>query len=220
MTERKGITLPDYTLSEELINAISHGFGAVLGIVALVLCVVKSVAAGDVTAVVCSSIYGSSMIIMYMMSTMYHALKRNRAKKVFRVIDHCSVYFLIAGTYTPYTLVGLKGAIGWVLFGIVWAAAAVGIPLNAVSLSKFKVFSMITYIAAGWVVIIAMKPLIERVPIEGVVYLLLGGLSYTIGAVLYVVSKKKKLRYGHSIFHIFVLLGSLLHFFSIYFYVI
>ena len=220
MTERKGITLPDYTLSEELINSISHGFGAALGIVALILCVVKSAAAGNVIAVVCSSIYGASMIIMYMMSTMYHALKRNRAKKVFRVIDHCSVYFLIAGTYTPYTLVGLKGALGWVLFGIVWTAAAVGIPLNAVSISKFKVFSMITYIAAGWVIIVATKPLIDSIAFEGVVFLLLGGLSYTIGAVLYMVSKKKKLKYGHSIFHIFVLIGSLLHFFSIYFYVI
>jgi len=218
MTETKGIKLPFYTLSEELINSISHGFGAALGIVAVVLCVVKSI--GSAMAVVCSAIYGGSMIILYMMSTMYHALKRNRAKKVFRVIDHCSVYLLIAGTYTPYTLVGLGGAIGWVLFGIVWSAAIVGITLNAVSLSKFKIFSMITYIAAGWVIVIAMKPLIDSVPFEGVLYLLLGGLAYTIGAVLYIISKKKNLKYGHSVFHIFVLLGSLLHFFSIYFYVI
>ena len=218
MTETKGIKLPFYTLSEELINSISHGFGAALGIVAVVLCVVKSI--GSAMAVVCSAIYGGSMIILYMMSTMYHALKRNRAKKVFRVIDHCSVYLLIAGTYTPYTLVGLGGAIGWVLFGIVWAAAIVGITLNAVSLSKFKIFSMITYIAAGWVIVIAMKPLIDSIAFEGVLYLLLGGLAYTIGAVLYIISKKKNLKYGHSVFHIFVLLGSLLHFFSIYFYVI
>ena len=218
MTETKGIKLPFYTLSEELINSISHGFGAVLGIVAVVLCVIKSI--GSAMAVVCSAIYGGSMIILYMMSTMYHALKRNRAKKVFRVIDHCSVYLLIAGTYTPYTLVGLGGAIGWVLFGIVWAAAIVGITLNAVSLSKFKIFSMITYIAAGWVIVIAMKPLIDSIAFTGVLYLLLGGLAYTLGAVLYMVSKKKNLKYGHSVFHIFVLLGSLLHFFSIYFYVI
>lgn len=217
---KKGITIPDYTLSEELMNSISHGFGAALGIVALVLCVVKSAMKGSVMAVVCSSIYGASMIILYMMSTMYHALKRNRAKKVFRVIDHCSVYLLIAGTYTPYTLVGLKGAIGWVLFGIVWAASIVGITLNAVSISKFKVFSMITYIAAGWVIIIAMKPLIDAIEFEGILLLLLGGVAYTLGAVLYMVGKKKNLKYAHSIFHFFVLIGSLLHFFSIYFYVI
>lgn len=214
---KKAITIPNYTLSEELINAISHGFGAILGIVALVLCVIKSSNALDI---VCSCIYGASMIILYLMSTMYHALKRNRAKKVFRVIDHCSVYFLIAGTYTPYTLIGLGGAVGWVFFSIVWVAAIVGITLNAVNISKFKIFSMITYIASGWIIILAMKPLIESIPLNGIGLLLLGGVGYTIGAVLYIIGKKKSLKYAHSVFHFFVLIGSLLHFFSIYVYVI
>lgn len=214
------ITIPNYTLSEELISSISHGLGAALGIVALVMCVVKSALKGSIIGVVCSSIYGASLIILYMMSTMYHALKRNRAKKVFRVIDHCSIYLLIAGTYTPYTLIALKGAIGWVLFGVVWGAAAVGITLNAVNINKFKVFSMITYIAAGWVIIIAAKPLADVLAAEGILLLLIGGIAYTVGAVLYVIGKKMKLKYMHSVFHFFVLAGSILHFFSIYLYVI
>lgn len=212
---KKGITIPDYSLSEELLSAISHGFGAALGIVALILCLLKSTTTKEI---VCSAIYCCSIIILYMMSTMYHALKRNKAKKVFRVIDHCSIYLLIAGTYTPYTLLGLKGAVGWILFGVVWGAAALGIALNAVSISKFKIFSMISYIAAGWVIIIAFKPLLDSIHFNGIILLLAGGVAYTLGAVLYGVGKKVK--YIHSVFHFFVLLGSILHFFSIYLYIL
>ncbi|MCL2518020.1 MAG: hemolysin III family protein [Oscillospiraceae bacterium] len=212
------ITIPKYSLSEELINAILHGIGASLGITALVLCVVKSAIHTGAKAVVCSCIYGASLIVLYMMSTMYHSLKPNRAKKVFRVIDHCSIYFLIAGTYTPFTLVAIGGAWGWVLFGIVWGCTALGITLTAVNIQKFKVFSMIAYIAEGWVILIAFNQLLKAVEFGGVLLLLLGGVLYTVGAVLYGIGKK--IKYFHSIFHMFVLAGSILHFFSIFFYVL
>ena len=142
----------------------------------------------------------------------------NRAKKVFRVLDHCSIFFLIAGTYTPYTLVSLRGPLGWTLFGIIWAAAAAGITFNAIDLKKYKVISLITYVLMGWVIVIAVKPIIASAGINAMRLLLWGGISYTIGAVLYVIGKKKK--FIHGIFHIFVVIGSVLHFFSIFLYVI
>ena len=215
--KRSKITIPSYTLGEELLNSISHGVGALLGVAALVLCVVMAALKGNVWGVVSGSIYGASLIILYTMSTIYHALKVNRAKKVFRVIDHCSIYFLIAGTYTPYTLVTLRGGWGWTLFGIVWGAAIIGITLNAIDIKKFKILSMITYLAMGWVIIIAIKPMLSAMAPGGLWLLLLGGISYTIGAVLYGMGKKK--RYVHGVFHIFVVIGSVLHFFSILFYV-
>ena len=218
MANKGKITIPKYTLGEELLNSISHGIGALLGVCALVLCVVVAAMNSNVWGVVAGSIYGGSLIILYTMSTIYHALKVNRAKKVFRVIDHCSIYLLIAGTYTPYTLVTLRGGWGWTLFGIVWGAAALGITLNAIDLKKFKVLSMITYLAMGWVIIIAIKPMLAALAPGGLWLLLLGGISYTIGAVLYVMGKKKK--YIHGVFHIFVVIGSMLHFFSILFYVL
>ena len=215
--KKSKITIPSYTLGEELLNSISHGVGALLGVAALVLCVVMAAVHNNVWGVVSGSIYGASLVILYTMSTIYHALKVNMAKRVFRVIDHCSIYFLIAGTYTPYTLVTLRGGWGWTLFGIVWGAAILGITLNAIDIKKFKVLSMITYLAMGWVIIIAIKPMLGAMQAGGLWLLLLGGISYTIGAVLYGMGKKK--RYVHGVFHIFVVIGSVLHFFSILFYV-
>lgn len=218
------ITIPVYTLAEELMNSISHGIGSLLGIAALVLCVVFSVLHGDVRAVVSSAVYGSTLVILYTMSTIYHALKVNKAKRVFRVIDHCSIYLLIAGTYTPYTIVALREekffglSLGWILFGIVWGAAAIGITLNSVNIKKFRVFSMISYIAMGWVIIAAAVPLSRVVDRGGTGLLLAGGIIYTVGALFY--GFGKKLRYMHSLFHLFVLAGSILHFFSILLYVI
>ena len=219
MAEKKinKITIPKYTLGEELLNSISHGIGALLSASALVLCVVFAAIHKNAWGVVAGSIYGASLIILYTMSTLYHSLKVNNAKRVFRVIDHCSIYLLIAGTYTPYTLVTLRGGWGWSLFGVVWGAAIIGIVLNAIDIKKFKVISMIAYLAMGWVIIIAAKPMSEALAFGGLLFLLLGGISYTIGAVLYGIGKKKK--YFHGVFHIFVVFGSVLHFFSILFYV-
>lgn len=218
MTLQERIKIPNYTLGEELWNAITHGLGVLLSIAALVLCVVKSAISGNATAVVASSVYGSMMIILYLMSTLYHSLKVNNAKRVFNIIDHCSIYLLIAGSYTPYTLVTLKGALGWTIFGVIWGAAILGIVLNAIDLKKFRTISLVSYIVMGWLIIVAFGPLAKTLPLGGILFLLLGGIAYTVGAIFYAVGKKKK--YMHSVFHIFVLIGSILQFFSIYFYVV
>ena len=213
--------LPKYTLGEELCNAITHGLGAIFGVICLVLCVVQAVTHGDVFGVVGSAIYGSALIILYANSCIYHSLRPNNGKRVMRIIDHCSIYLLIAGTYTPFTLVSLRqesAGWGWTIFGIVWGAAVLGIIFNAISVERFKVFSMICYIAMGWSIIVAIFPLIRAMSIPALWLLFMGGVAYTLGSVLYGIGKKKK--YIHSVFHVFVLLGSVLHFIAIYAYVL
>lgn len=217
-TKPHRIAIPRYTLGEELINSISHGVGAGLGITALVLCIVKSCSPLDGYKLASSIVFGLTTTLLYLMSCLYHALKVNRAKRVFRVIDHCTIFLLIAGTYTPYTLNTLRGVTGWVLFGIVWGVGILGIVLNAVSLKKFAKLSVACYIALGWVVIFASKELIASLDRGGLWLLLTGGIAYTVGAVLYGIGAKK--RYFHSVFHFFCLIGTALHFFSIYFYVL
>jgi len=218
MSLKEKVVIPNYSLAEELVNSISHGLGVLLSIAALVLCVVVSVMHGNSVAVVASSIYGATLIILYTMSTLYHSLKVNNAKRVFQIIDHCSIYLLIAGTYTVYTLVALKGTVGWTLFSIVWGATLIGIIINAVDIKKFKVISMILYLAMGWVVIFAFKPLCESLPRNGLILLVAGGIVYTVGAIFYGLGRNKK--FMHSVFHFFVLAGSILHFLSIILYVI
>lgn len=210
---------PKYTLSEELISAISHGIGVLLAIAGMVLCIVKAAMDGNTIGVVSSSLYGSFMIILYLMSTLYHSFRPTvKAKKVFRIFDHCSIFLLIFGTYVPYTLVTLKGALGWTLFGIVLGAAILGIVLNAVNLEKFKKLSMVCYLVMGWTIIGAIKQVYNNIDLNGLILLALGGVIYTIGAVIYGLGKKVK--YMHSVWHIFVLLGTILQFFSIYLYVL
>lgn len=212
------ITIPKYSLPEELISAISHGVGALMAIAALVLCVVQGAMHQDPWAVVSGAVFGFTLIVLYLMSTLYHSLKVNKAKRVFRVIDHCSIFLLIAGTYTPYTLVALRETVGWYLFGVVWAAAIVGIVLNAVDLKKFAVTSVICYLAMGWVIVFAYRYMAEAIAPGGIALLIWGGVAYTLGAVLYAIGAKKK--YFHSVFHFFCLAGSILHFLSIYLYVL
>ncbi len=218
MEKRKKLGLPSYTLGEELVNSISHGLGAAFGIVALVLCVVFSARQGDVWKIVSSAIYGASMIVLYSISTIYHALGINLAKKIFRTLDHCSIYFLIAGTYTPYTLVAMRESSGFIVFVVVWTAAVVGIILNAINVHKFRIVSMILYIAMGWAVIFSVRDLVAAVLPVGVTLLVSGGVLYTVGAVLYGIGKRKK--YMHSVFHLLALGGSVCHFISIFAYVI
>lgn len=221
MSLKEKIDIPKYSLAEELMSAISHGVGALLSVAALVLCIIVSAWHHDAYAVVSSCIYGSMSIILYTMSTLYHSLKINNAKRVFRIIDHCSIYLLIAGTYTPYCLVTLREyncALGWTVFGIIWACAVLGIVLNSVDLKKFKTFSMILYIIMGWMIIFTIKPLWNNLNHMSI-YLMLGaGILYTIGAIFYGIGKKKK--FMHSIFHLFVLSASILFFFSIFLYVL
>lgn len=218
MSLKEKIIIPKYSLGEELINSISHGIGALLSIAALVLCVVTSAIHENSTAVVASSIYGSTLIILYTMSTLYHSFKVNNAKRVFQIIDHCCIFLLIAGTYTIYTLVVLGGVIGWTLFGIVWGTTIIGIIVNSIDINKFKPLSMILYLAMGWVIIFAFKPLIDKMDTNGIILLVLGGIAYTVGAIFYGIGKKRK--FMHSVFHLFVLIGSILHFFSIILYAI
>ena len=211
------IAIPHYTLGEELMNSISHGVGALFGIVTLVLCVVRAAQSGDPYRIVSGAIFGFTVLILYLMSCLYHALKVNKAKRVFRVIDHCTIFLLIAGTYTPYTLVSLRGSVGWWVFGVIWATAIVGIVLNAVSLKKFSKISVALYLIMGWMIIIAYQPMVQAIPGGGLQLLVWGGVAYTVGAILYGVGSRKK--YFHSIFHFFCMIGTALHFLSIYLYV-
>lgn len=220
-TRLRNRDLPFYTRGEENFNMISHIVGGALAIAALALCVVYSAMKGDPWSVAASAIYGATMIILYTMSSIYHGLTSEPAKKVFQVIDHCTIYFLIAGTYTPITLAGLRvnhPVIGFVVFGIVWACCLTAATLTAIDLDKYKKLSMICYLGMGWCIIFFIKPTAEMLGLGGMVFLITGGIAYTVGAVLYGLGKRKK--YMHSLFHLFVIAGSVLHFFMILFYVI
>jgi len=213
---------PKYTKGEEIFNMSSHIVGGVVGIIALILCVMFSADKGDMYAVVASAIYSASMVILYSVSSIYHGLSpRFKAKKIFQTIDHCSIFVLIAGTYTPVCLCALREyspTLGWTLFSVVWGIALLGITLNAISVKKFKVFSAICYIAMGWCIVAVWRPTVQMLGQGGILLMLLGGISYTIGALFYYFFKKK--RYMHSVFHLFVVLGSILQLFSVLFYVI
>ncbi len=213
--------LPSYTTAEERMNMISHIVGGGFGVIALVLCVVFSAIHNNAWGVVGSAIYGASLILLYTASSIYHGLRPNMGKKVMQVIDHCTIYFLIGGTYTPILLSSVRKVSpgwAWTLFGIVWGLAAMAAALTAIDLKKYSTISMICYIGMGWSIIIAFKTAIEAISLPGFLWCLAGGIAYTIGAILYGIGKKH--RYMHSIFHIFVLLGSILQFVCIFFYVI
>ena len=212
-TLAKRIDLPKYKLGEELVNAISHGIGGLLSIVALILCIIK---ADSGLGLMSALFYGISSIILYVMSCLYHSLAPNNAKRVFRIIDHCSIFLLIAGTYTPFCLCVLPLNIGWWIFGFVWGCAVIGILLNAIDMKKFKKISMVLYLLMGWCIIITFKSLWNNMNHFGILLLLLGGVTYTVGAIFYGVGKKK--RYMHSVFHLFCVLASLFFFFAVYFY--
>lgn len=215
--------LPDYTRGEEIFNMVSHIAGGAMGIAVCTLCIVKSFLNGDAYQIVSSFIYGFSMIILYTISSVYHGILPETAKKVMQVIDHCSVFLLISGTYTPIALTSLReynAFLGWGVFGVVWAVSALGITLNAIDLKKYNVFSIICYLVQGWCIILTGKTAINAIGLKGFWWLLAGGIAYTIGAVLYGIAGKKTVRYMHSIFHIFVVIGSLLQFFAIFFYVL
>ena len=214
--------LPSYTKGEEIFNMVSHIVGGAVGIVALVLCVIFAAINGNAYGVVGSSIYGASMIILYTMSSIYHGLKPElKAKKVFQVIDHCSIFLLIAGSYTPIALCTLREfdpVTAWIIFGTVWGAAILGITLNAIDIKSFKLFSAFCYLLMGWSIIFAYKALPYMIEKGGMWLLVSGGISYTIGALFYYLFKKR--RYMHSIFHLFVLAGSVLQMFYIMLYVV
>ena len=220
-TKLKDRELPTYTKGEEIFNMTSHIVGGALGIVALVLCVVFAAIHKNVYGVVSGAIYGAMMIVLYTMSSIYHGLSpKRKSKKVFQVLDHCSIFLLIAGSYTPFALCTIRQestVAGWTIFGIIWVFAILGIALNAIDIKKFKVFSMICYLAMGWCIILKVNLLPSALGMSGFILLVAGGVAYTIGAILYGVGKKHK--YMHSVFHLFILLGSILHFLCILLYV-
>lgn len=213
--------LPDYTKGEEIFNTVSHFAGAVFGIVALLTCLMASFSMQNIWAIVSSIIYGSSLILLYTMSSVYHGLPNGMAKKVLQVIDHCTIYLLIAGTYTPVMLCSVRlisPGWAWTILGIVWGCALIAAIFTAIDLKKYAKFSMICYLGMGWCVVLAIKPTLQALSIQGILWLLFGGISYTIGAILYGLGKKH--RYMHSIFHLFVVAGSVLQYIAILFYVL
>lgn len=206
-----------YDVFEEKINIITHAIGLLLSIAALVLLIIHASSNGSTRHIVSFTIFGASMILLYSASTLYHYSQTPNIRRKLNILDHASIYVLIAGTYTPFTLVTLKGALGWTIFGITWGIALVGVFFKLFYTGKYDKISTIAYVAMGWIIIFAVKPLIENLPLNGLYWLLAGGVFYTIGAVLYSI---KKIKYNHAIFHIFVLLGSFSHFMAIYFYVL
>ncbi len=213
--------LPDYTRGEEIFNMVSHIVGGGFGVIALLACLAMAILHRDVWGIVSAAIYGGSMITLYTMSSIYHGLHAPMAKKVMQVLDHCTIYFLIGGTYTPILLCCIRPAhpvCAWVLFGIVWGLAAMATTFTAIDLKKYSILSMICYIGMGWCIVLAAKVAIETIPLPGLLWLLAGGIAYTVGAALYGLGKKH--RYMHSVFHLFVVAGSILQFVCIVRYIL
>jgi hemolysin III len=204
-------------LKEETVNALTHGLGALLGLGGLGVLVVMAGRHGDVWHIVSCSIYGATLVLLFSSSTLYHSFRSERVKHAFRIVDHASIYLLIAGTYTPFLLVNLRGRWGWSLFGVIWGLALAGIVFQIFFVHRFRLAQTLIYLVMGWLVVIAFKPLLARVPRPGLLWLLLGGLCYTVGAVFYL---WKKLPYHHGIWHLFVLAGSICHYFAILLYVV
>lgn len=213
--------LPDYSRGEELMNTVTHIVGGALGVAALTLCVVFAALRHNVYGVVGSAIYGASLIALYTVSSVYHGLKPGMGKKVMQIVDHCTIYFLIAGTYTVIVLSAIRPrypVLGWGLFAFEWAMAALATTLTAIDLKKYNVISMICYIGLGWAIIPFARQALEVLTLPGFLFLLLGGIAYTIGAVLYGIGSRKK--WMHSVFHIFVVLGAVLQYFAVLLYAI
>ncbi|PHS52774.1 MAG: hemolysin D [Lutibacter sp.] len=206
-----------YEPKEEKFNVISHAIGLVLSVSALVLLVVYSSIYGGAWHIVSFSIYGVSLVVLYSASTFYHYVQSPKLRHRLNVFDHSAIYVLIAGTYTPFTLVILKGWVGWSIFGVSWGLALAGILLKLFFTGKYDKISTFAYVLLGWLIIFAIQPLVNNLPFDGLMWLLSGGVFYTVGAILYSI---KKIKYNHAIFHIFVLLGSFSHFIAVFFYVL
>ncbi len=211
------ITVRRYSTGEEIANSIIHGLGIILSIAGLAVLTAFASVFGSVWHIVSCSIYGATQIILYTASTLYHSVPLPRAKAVLRVIDHAAIYLLIAGTYTPFTLVNLRGPWGWSLFGVIWGLALIGIALQGILIRQKPALTAIPYVAMGWAVVVGIRPLLASVAPGGLALLFAGGLSYTVGSIFYI---WRRVPYHHAIWHVFVLAGSIFHFFAILFYVI
>ena len=214
MGNTQAATKLNYSFAEELVNAITHGIGAILSVVALTLMIIV---ANNSIALTSAIVYGSSMILLFLASTLYHAITHTPTKQVMKILDHCAIYLLIAGTYTPFMLISLQDTWGYTLLSVVWVLAAIGIYFKIVFKHRFKKISLITYLGMGWLVIIAMPEMITKIASGGLALIASGGVAYTFGAVFYSI---KKIPFNHAIWHVFVLVGSVCHFLAVYLYVI
>ena len=211
----KDHTIRLYTLGEEIVHSITHGIGAGLSIAGLTLLVVLAVLYGNVYQIVSFSIYGGTLVVLYLASTLYHSFQQPTVKQVFQVIDHASIFLLIAGTYTPFLLVGIRGAWGWTLLVIVWGLAILGVSFKALFIHRFQKLSVLAYILMGWLSVVASKELLINIPVGGLIWMAIGGVVYTVGVIFYAL---KRVRYMHAIWHVFVLGGSVCHYFAILLY--
>ena len=218
-TKLRDRVLPNYTRGEEVFNMVTHIVGGGFSVLALVVLVIYSALCKDVWAVVGGAIYGVALIVLYTMSSVYHGLRPPLAKKVMQILDHCTIYFLIAGTYTPILLCAIRrenSLLAWAVFAVEWGITALAVTLTAIDLKKYRVFSFVCYIGMGWCIIFAAKATVAALTLNGFLWILAGGISYTLGAVFFGVGKRVK--YMHSVFHIFVVIGSVLQFVGIIFY--
>ncbi len=206
-----------YSKTEEKLNVLTHALGLLLSILALVLLIIHASKNGDLKHIISFTIFGASLVLLYSASTFYHYTQNPKLRKKLNILDHSAIYVLIAGTYTPFTLITLKGWLGWTIFGVTWGIALIGIFFKLFYTGRFDKISTIAYVAMGWIIIFAIKPLIENLPSNGLYWLAGGGIFYTVGALLYSI---KKIKYNHAIFHVFVLLGSFSHFMAICYYVL
>jgi len=206
-----------YSILEEILNSVTHGIGAGLSIAGLVWLIVRAVRVGDTTSIVAVIVFGSSLFLLYLASTLYHAIPFINVKRVLRVFDHCAIYLLIAGTYTPFLLISMRGTLGWTLFGILWGIACVGCAFKAFFTGRFDRVSTAMYVAMGWFVLVAIKPAITYVPVGALVMMAIGGLAYTSGVFFYIYNR---IPYNHAIWHCFVMAGSAIHFFAVIIYVL
>ena len=205
-----------YDSQEERLNVMTHGLGLLLSVVAFVLLVNKAIKIGETSHLLSFMVFGASLILLYSASTFYHYFQEPHIRRRLNILDHAAIYILIAGTYTPFTIHVLKGSLGWTIFGLTWGIALVGIVFKLFFTGKYDRISTIAYVAMGWIIIFAIKPLVAAMPPQGLRWVVAGGISYTIGAVLYSIDS---IKYNHAIFHIFVLMGSFCHFMAVYYYI-
>lgn len=206
-----------YTRGEEIANGITHGVGLTLSVAGLAILITLALLQGEPRRTVSVSIYGATLVLLYLTSTCYHSVQAPRAKSVLRILDHSAIYLLIAGTYTPYTLVSLRGPWGWTLFGITWGLSVVGIACKVACMHRFRILSLLVYLGMGWLVLVAVKPVLASIPLGGIAWIVAGGLCYTGGTVFYA---WRRIPYHHAVWHIFVMAGSICHYFGILLYVL
>jgi hemolysin III len=217
MLEYNTMKNKDKNLIEEMASGITHGIGLVLSLVGLFALIILSVMRGNAWHIAGCTTFGITLVLLYAASTLYHTFHTPRLKRILKILDHTAIYLLIAGTYTPFTLVNLRGFWGWTLFSLVWGLSVFGILWKVFHVERFQIVSTLVYLAMGWVVLIAIRPVLSAVPLRGVVWLVAGGLFYTVGVLFFAL---KRLPYNHAIWHVFVMAGSICHYFAVMFYVV